>query len=270
MSVSQVGIFFEYLLITIAAIFVIVNPLTTAFIFVSLLPRASEKRRQATARRAVIVSTSIFFTFALLGSVIFQLFGITLEAFRIAGGIILFGIAMSMIRKGRDEAEQGGADEDDDDSPAGKRGQDVSIIPLAIPFISGPGSIATVMILTSEAPSPWHLGIVFLAILITTGACYYAMIYSKFIVRYLGETGKEIATKLFGLILSVIAVQFVINGVHDAYRNLPAPESHGSVAGSDGEARTPGEGQGADAADRANLNPSFTATGEPANASHDE
>ncbi|TVQ54427.1 MAG: NAAT family transporter [Phycisphaerales bacterium] len=215
------GVFFEYLLITIAAIFVIVNPLTTAFIFVSLIPHAGEKRRRATAKRAVIVSTGIFFTFALLGGVIFQLFGITLEAFRIAGGIILFGIAMGMIRKGQDESEQDG-EEEDSDQPSGKKGQDVSIIPLAIPFISGPGSIATVMILTSEAPSIWHLGIVFLAILITTITCYYAMVYSRFLVKYMGETGKEIATKLFGLILSVIAVQFVINGIHDVYRGLPA------------------------------------------------
>ncbi len=222
MAVTQIGIFFEYLLITIAAIFVIVNPLTTAFIFVSLLPRASEKRRRATAKRAVVVSTSIFFTFALLGGVIFQLFGITLEAFRIAGGIILFGIAMGMIRKGQDESEQDGED-DDGDPLSEKKGQDVSIIPLAIPFISGPGSIATVMILTSEAPSIWHLGTVFLAILITTVTCFYAMVYSRFVVKYMGDTGKEIATKLFGLILSVIAVQFVINGIYDVYRGLPVP-----------------------------------------------
>jgi multiple antibiotic resistance protein len=224
MTFAQIAVFIEYLIITMAAIFVIVNPLTTAFVFVSLLPRASEKRRRETAKRAVVIATAIFFTFALLGSVIFQLFGITLEAFRIAGGIILFGIAMGMIRQGRDEAEQDSGDDQDDDSLASRKGQDVSIIPLAIPFISGPGSIATVMILTSEAPTPWHLGIVFIAILITTVTCYYAMVYSKFVVKYLGETGREIITKLFGLILAVIAVQFVINGIYDAYRNIPSPE----------------------------------------------
>lgn len=220
MTVSHITVFFEYLIITMAAIFVIVNPLTTAFVFMSLLPRASEKRRKETAKRAVILSTCIFFVFALLGTLIFQLFGITLEAFRIAGGIILFGIAMGMIRKGQDEAEQE-SEAEDDTSTAARKDQDVSIIPLAIPFISGPGSIATVMIVTSEAPTLWHLGIVFIAILITTVTCYYSMIYSKFIVNYLGETGKEIATKLFGLILAVIAVQFVINGVYDAYRKMP-------------------------------------------------
>ena len=227
---------FEYLLITIAAIFVIVNPLTTAFVFMSLLPRANDARRKETAKRAVLVSTGIFFTFALLGGVIFQLFGITIEAFRIAGGIILFGIAMGMIRKGRDEGEE--VAEDGSDPAKTGPGQDVSIIPLAIPFISGPGSIATVMILTSEAPSVWHVGLVFLAILITTVTTYFAMIHSKILVRFLGETGKDIVTKLFGLILSVIAVQFVINGVYDVYGKLP---DRAPPAAAD-SATTPGAG----------------------------
>lgn len=210
------AMFFEYWLVTIAALFVIVNPLTTAFVFLSMLSKADEETRARIALRSVLVATGIFLVFALLGGLIFQLFGITLEAFRIAGGIILFGIAMRMIHKGRDETETA-ADETEINS---RVTEDISIIPLAIPFISGPGSIATVMILTSEAPSIWHLGLVFIAIGIATGACYYAMIYSQYIVRYLGETGKEIITRLFGVILSVVAVQFVINGVIDVYKGL--------------------------------------------------
>ncbi len=200
----------SYLLITIAGIFVIVNPLTTAFAFMSLLPRASEQRRKMIAKRATKISTGLFFIFALLGSVIFQLFGITLAAFRIAGGLILFGIAMGMIRKRNGESEERA-------KPEGEIADDISVIPLAIPFISGPGSIATVMILTSEAPSLYHTGLVFLAILVTTISCYYSMIYSKVIVRYLGDTGKQILTKVFGLILAVISVQFVINGIANAF-----------------------------------------------------
>lgn len=211
------AVFFEYWLVTLAALFVIVNPLTTAFVFLSMVADASEEVRARIALRAVLVATGVFLTFALLGGLIFQLFGITLQAFRIAGGIILFGIAMRMISQGRDETE----------TVAGKNGatdshitDDIAIIPLAIPFISGPGSIATVMILTSEAPSIWHLTLVFLAIGISTGACYYAMIYSQYLVRHLGQSGKQIVTRLFGLILSVVAVQFVINGVTDVYRGL--------------------------------------------------
>ncbi len=135
----------SYLLITIAGIFVIVNPLTTAFAFMSLTTHMDEPRRKEIALKATRISTSLFFIFALLGGLIFQLFGITLAAFRIAGGIILFGIAMGMIssRNGNDDTKK---------KPEGEIADDISVIPLAIPFISGPGSIATVMILTSAAP----------------------------------------------------------------------------------------------------------------------
>ncbi len=217
MSNLQIGLFFEYWLVTIAALFVIVNPLTTAFVFMSMLSKASEETRARIALRSVLVATGVFLTFALLGGLIFQLFGITLEAFRIAGGIILFGIAMRMISQGRDETESTAHGSGKVDSQIT---DDIAIIPLAIPFMSGPGAIATVMILTSEAPSVWHVSLVFVAIGISTAACYYAMIYSQYLVRYLGETGKEIITRLFGLILSVIAVQFVINGVVDIYKDL--------------------------------------------------
>ncbi|MCL5974627.1 MAG: MarC family protein [Gammaproteobacteria bacterium] len=213
----NVSVLFDYWVITIAALFVIVNPLTTAFMFVSLLPRTTEATRKAVAKRSSLIATAVFFVFALLGGLIFKIFGITIEAFRIAGGLILFGIAMSMIRKGLDEGETSNASEPGND---GKIARDISVIPLAIPFMSGPGAIATVMILTSEAPTTGHLILVFLAIILTTGSCYLAMVYSHFLVRYLGETGKEIVTRIFGIILSVIAVQFVINGVLDIYATL--------------------------------------------------
>ena len=208
-----------YLLITIAGIFVIVNPLTTAFVFMSLTTNMSDKQKKETAIKSTKIATAIFFVFALLGGVIFQLFGITLAAFRIAGGIILFGIAMGMLtsQKNGNKVKI---------KPEGEIAEDISVIPLAIPFISGPGSIATVMILTSEAPTIYHTGLVFIAVLITTISCYYSMVYSKVIVRYLGDSGKEIITKLFGLILAVIAVQFVINGILNVmadYGMLSAP-----------------------------------------------
>ncbi|WP_421621236.1 MarC family protein [Alkalilimnicola ehrlichii] len=203
----------EYLIITFVAVFVIVNPLTTSFVFMALLPTASARRRRTIARRATVIATALFFLFATLGGLIFQIFGITLAAFRIAGGLILFGVAMAMIRQTlpseAETAEQARNDE-------GRITDDISVIPLAIPFISGPGAIATVMILTSEAPTLYHLALVYLAVLSCTVTCYFAMIYSRHIVRFLGDTGKEILTKIFGLILAVLAIQFVINGVSDA------------------------------------------------------
>jgi multiple antibiotic resistance protein len=105
---------------------------------------------------------------------------------------------------------------------SGTERHDVSIIPLAIPFISGPGSIATVMMLVSEAPSLWHTAVVYLAIIITTVLTYFAMVNSRHLVRYIGETGRQVITRLFGLILAVLAVQFVINGIVDLlHEQLP-------------------------------------------------
>lgn len=219
---------FEYLLVTFMAIFVIVNPLTTAFVFMALLPRATRERRHEIALRSTKIATALFFVFATLGSIIFQLFGITLAAFRIAGGLILFGIAMNMIRA-KNSTDEEKAEEAK--SGKGQFGDDVSVIPLAIPFMSGPGSIATVMILTSEAPSAWHLGAVYLAVATTMAICYFAMIHSRYIVEMLGETGKEILTKIFGLILAVLAIQFVINGISDVVTTYLL--QHGLIDGHD-------------------------------------
>ncbi len=151
----------EYLVIAFLAVFVIVNPLTTAFMFVAMRPKASDEERRAIALRSTKVATALLVAFALLGGTIFQLFGITLAAFRIAGGIILFGIAIGMIRHtAGDEREK--AEEVKTDRATITN--DISVIPLAIPFMSGPGAIATVMILTSEAPTVYHTALVFLAV----------------------------------------------------------------------------------------------------------
>lgn len=202
----------EYFLIAILGMFVIVNPLTTAFVFASLTTDSDEEERAQIARKAVIASTAMLFVFALLGSLIFQAFGITLAAFRIAGGLILFGIALGMLNK----SESPDHAKSDAQPSRALVGRDIAIVPLSIPFISGPGAIATAMILTSEAPGFWYVIVVFFAICVTTVSCYFTMIYSKHVIRWLGNSGRRILTKVFGLILAVIAVQFVINGVGDA------------------------------------------------------
>lgn len=100
----MMGATFEYFLIALAAIFVIINPLTTAFVFASLLPKAAEDERRLVAKRAVVTATAVLFSFALLGGLIFQLFSITLGAFRIAGGLILAVIAVQFVINGVSDA----------------------------------------------------------------------------------------------------------------------------------------------------------------------
>lgn len=208
----------EYFLIAIVGMFVIVNPLTTAFAFASLTNECDDEEQEAIARRAVIASTAMLFVFALLGSLIFQLFGITLAAFRIAGGMILFGIAMGMLNK----SEASDHDKSEARPSRALLAQDIAIVPLAIPFISGPGAIATAMILTSEARGFLFSIVVLFAIAVTTVSCYFTMVYSNIVIRWIGNSGRRILTKVFGLILAVIAVQFVLNGAGEAVTNYLA------------------------------------------------
>lgn len=208
----------EYFLIAFVGMFVIINPLTTASVFASLTADIDDEDCEPIARRALFTSTAMLFVFALLGSMIFQLFGITLAAFRIAGGMILFGIAMNMLNKS--EASDHGKSEAQPSKAV--LAQDIAIVPLSIPFISGPGAIATAMILTSEAPGFWYSIVVLFAIAATTVSCYFAMVYSKHVIRLIGNSGRRIMTKIFGLILAVIAVQFVINGAGEAVHSFLA------------------------------------------------
>lgn len=145
--------------------------------------------------------------FALLGSLIFQFLGITLGAFKIAGGIILFSISLRMISETKTISESYTVEQ------YNKAPNSIAIMPLAIPFISGPGSITTVMILSADADTFWHRIILILVIALIVYAGYFAMTKAKHIVRFLGDTGKEVLVRMIGLILAVLAVQFVINGI---------------------------------------------------------
>lgn len=199
----------DYFLITFVALFVIINPLTTAFVFQNLLPYSTHDLKYQIAKRAALIAGTILIIFSLFGNFIFQIFGITIPAFKIAGGLILFGIAMNMIKKQEGEHDEKHHTSTELDS------DDISVVPLAIPFISGPGSIATTMLLTSESQSRPEYLIVIISIILVVTLCYFTMKHSHKIVEKIGVTGKKISTKIFGLILAVISIQFVLNGAFD-------------------------------------------------------
>ena len=198
----------EFYVLSFVALFTIVNPFSTAFIFAGLTGRASKIKKHLLAYRAAMVATTIFMVFLLLGNFILRFFGISIEAFKIAGGIIIFGIAMHMMWK-----QEPRFPHDKKIVTDQQISDDLAIVPIAFPFISGPGAIATVMILASQATSEIYVLPVVFAILSATLLCYLIMRNADIVVDYLGELGKRIATKILGLFLSVIAVQFVINGI---------------------------------------------------------
>ena len=198
----------DYFFMSITSMFVIINPVTTAFIFTSIKPFGSNYEKKKIALRSTTLAFIILTLFVVTGQAIFNLFGITIGAFRIAGGLLLFGIAMGMIKnKGEHDEKYHTSSEVDT--------EDIAIIPLAIPFMSGPGSIATAILLSTQAANIFKIIIVLLAITLVLIACYYGMIYSQQVVNLVGNTGKRIITKLFGLILIVISIQFVVNGILD-------------------------------------------------------
>jgi multiple antibiotic resistance protein len=210
---------FSYFLLTLSALVVIVNPITKAFVFIPLTQGASKSEQAEIAKRACLVSLAFLVTFGLAGQFLFKLFGITIGSFRIAGGIILFQIAMNMVRHGSPPHNEQ-ADHTEKRKALGN--DDVSIIPLAIPFIAGPGSIATMMILMSEAPTVYHGALVLLSAVVAVYLTKLAFDYSHYIVAFVVNYGMVVVTKLFGLLLSVIAVEFVLGGIKDVLPGIVA------------------------------------------------
>jgi multiple antibiotic resistance protein len=197
------------------AVLVITDPLSNTPIFVSLLNQYSPRERHAILRRACLAAVTILILFTLMGNVIFKIFGITIGAFRVAGGLILFGIAMNMLsaQKSRMRITPG-------EEVEAQQKEDISIVPLAIPLISGPGAIATVMTLETQAKNYYETGILIFVILIAGLISYLTYRYASAFIMKIGEAGINIMTRLLGLILAVMSVQFVINGIRDSFPEI--------------------------------------------------
>jgi multiple antibiotic resistance protein len=164
--------------------------------------------RRRTARRAVIATAITLAAFAALGTAIFRVLGISLGAFRIAGGLLLFLLALDMLR-----AERSRQRTSPEEVAEGVERPDVSIFPLAIPMLAGPGATSTVMVLVSDAISPWQHAVVVLAIAATALVSYFILRGASVVERRLGHTGMNVLQRVMGLILAATAVQFVVDGI---------------------------------------------------------
>lgn len=195
----------------VIAIFVIMDPLGVAPVFVAMTEGYPLEKKNGVIRRALLTVFLTLMIFMLIGELIFRVFNITIGAFSIAGGILLFSIAMNMLYAKRSGAKI----TTDEEQERGKKG-DISIVPLAIPLLSGPGAITTVMVLKERSQSIFEDIIIILSIFVVCTISYFIFKRANALVNRLGETGLRVFTRLMGLILAVIAVQFVINGIRDA------------------------------------------------------
>jgi MarC family membrane protein len=188
---------FDFAFVAFSSLFSIINPISTAPIFVSLTGGIDRKK---TAWRTSISAGVTLAIFAAMGGAIFAFFGITVPAFQIAGGILFTLMSVQTLMDGKEEI------------PEQTDASDPSIVPLGIPMIAGPGAISTVMVLVGQAQDGFRLFALAAAILVNIALTLVILLASPWIVRRLGITGQKITAKIMGLITLVIGVQFVING----------------------------------------------------------
>jgi len=177
-------------------------------LFLSMTATDSAAHQRSTALRAAIATAVVLAVFAAMGSIVFRVLGVSLGAFRIAGGVLLFLLAIDMLR-----AERSRQRTSPEEEAEGVDRPDVSIFPLAIPMLAGPGATSTVMVLISRAEVAWQYVVVFGAIALTAFTSYWLLRGALGIERRLGRTGMNVVQRVMGLILAATAVQFVVEGV---------------------------------------------------------
>ncbi len=204
----------QFALVTLTSVLFIVDPIAVIPTYLVITQGETSAQRAVTARRACIAATIILIAFALGGTLIFEMFGITLEAFRIAGGLILWVVAMDMLHGERRTQESR------PEIVEGKAKEDVAVTPLAMPMLAGPGAISTIMVLAGQARTMPQKLIVHGSIVITLFLSWIVLRVGERLVTRMGQTGIRVMTRIMGLLLAAIAVQFVITGARDALKGI--------------------------------------------------
>ena len=198
-----------------ASIFVIVNPVAGLITFISLTSEMTADERNSTVNRSVTVACILAIVFAVSGELILRFFGITVDCLRVAGGILLFVVALDMMHA-RVSRESVTAEEIRDAT----RRDDVSICPIAIPLLTGPGTITTVILVMGTGAALELKMTVILAILLTFALSYLIFRFANKINKIMGFTGSLVIARVMGLLLGAIAVNFVSIGVWNLYTSM--------------------------------------------------
>ena len=189
-----------------ATMFVMIDPIGLTPMFAALTAGASFRTRLAISIRGILIAGLILTVFGLAGDELLGAVGISLPAFRIAGGLMLFLLAVEMLFEKRSERREKQSEVQVDSDP--------SVFPLATPLIAGPGAMAAMILLVSGHPGdPAAQAMIFLGMAAVLGICFVAFLFTQIIERALGATGIKVLTRLFGTLLGALAVQFVLDGL---------------------------------------------------------
>ncbi len=197
----------DVLLIFTSVLF-IVDPFAVIPTFLAMTERDTPAYRRVLARRGAWTCAIALTLFALGGSVIFKLFGITIGAFKVAGGLLIGLNALDMVQARRSQQRETPAEKAE-----GIAKEDISIMPLGVPMLAGPGAISTVMVLALQAKHPVTTAALYGSIAITAIISFFTLAAASIVEKRLGQTGMRILTRLMGLVLLAIAVQFIIDGI---------------------------------------------------------
>ncbi len=206
--IDSLNIELQYLLFCLSTLFTVVNPLGITPIFAAMTERFSNADQIRIARKGIITGSTVLVIFTLLGSFIFRFYGITVEAFQIMGGIIFFrsGLRMLDAQVGRSRTTQSERDEFKDSD-------ELAISPIGVPLITGPGAITGVVILSGKGSSDFSIITLLFAVIITMTLFYWILRAGNVLAKRIGIAGMRVIERMMGLILMVIAVQFIINGL---------------------------------------------------------
>jgi multiple antibiotic resistance protein len=206
----QHSVYVRFSLLALSSIFFLVDPFAALPTFLAITEGADPARRKRIARKGALTALIVLAGFAFAGEELFRLFGITLPAFELAGGIVLLLIGLDML-----EAKRSPTQETVSDTEAAAQKEDAGIVPLGVPMLAGPGAITTVMVLVGQAQTRWQMAAILIAIAITAASCYLVLGHSDKVVRLLGESGIRILVRVMGLLLVALAAQYFVNGLAD-------------------------------------------------------
>ena len=204
----------KFAVVALSAIFFVIDPLANVPMFLAITREYSAEQRRAIAKRTALATWLVLSIFAITGGLIFRAFGISLGAFKIAGGLMLLLMAIDMMR-----AQPSRTRTTVEDQAESRDRDDVAVFPLAIPMLAGPGAIATVMVLMSRAAwDPVRTPSVFVAITVTCIAAWLLMSSATSVERFVPKTLLRAFERVMGLLLAAVAVEFIAGGVRDMIR----------------------------------------------------
>ena len=198
--------------------FVVVEPISLIPVFSGITEGASDSYKHKMALKSVLVASGILLLFAVVGAGFLASMGIAIDSFRIFGGLLLFLIALEMVF-----ARESGTRTSDDEKVESKKRADISVFPLAFPFMAGPGALTTLLLWFGPIPvteHPVQFLVMFACAMAVLALCLFAMWVSGPLMRVIGVTGTNVANRLFGVVLGALAVQFVVDGLRASFSGI--------------------------------------------------